>query len=162
MDFPLFFTAKPVLICSILIRSVYEPDTVTLEEWIALLATSTRFQFPRIRRWAIREITARFSNLDAVTVIVLATKHDIPQWLAPAYAELCRRPDPLDDSEAEQLGAVICARVGRAREAIRDEMIRAVLCDNCAGNSQKTLEQHEPEEALVGSVVRRVFWPNSP
>ena len=138
--------------------SVYEPDMMTLDEWIALLAVSTRLQFQRIRRWSIREITAQFHNLDAVTVVVLATKHDVPQWLAPAYAELCRREDPLDDSEAEELGAAITARVGRAREAIREELVKASLCEKCAGSVRWVTDDQEPEDGLVGRIVQQIFW----
>ncbi|KAH8102038.1 hypothetical protein BXZ70DRAFT_929897 [Cristinia sonorae] len=140
--------------------SVYEPDLITLDEWIALLSVSTRLQFPRIRRWAIREITAQFSNLEAVTVVVLATKHNVPQWLAPAYAELCRREEPLDDGEAEELGAVVAARVGRARERIREELFKTLLCGSCIGALEMRDDQ-EPEESLVTNVVRQVFWPES-
>lgn len=142
-------------------RSVYEPDAVELHEWITLLDISTHLQFPKIRRWAIREITTQFSDLDAVTVIVLATKHDVPQWLTPGYAELCRRQEPIDDNEAEELGAKITARVGRAREIIREVQLRASLCDTCAGELRKTLEEEEPEEQLVTRVVQRVFWPEA-
>lgn len=139
--------------------SAYEPDTVSLDEWIGLLGVSTHLQFPRIRRRAIGEITAQFSQLDAVTVVVLATKHDVPQWLAPAYAELCRRQEPLDDGEAEELGAVVAARVGRAREAIRHEMFQTSLCEPCAAEVRKTMEEQEPN--LVTGVVQDVFWPNA-
>ncbi|THH32873.1 hypothetical protein EUX98_g1343 [Antrodiella citrinella] len=139
--------------------SVYEPDTISLDEWISLLSVSTLLQFARIRRWAIREITAQFSSLDAATVIVLATKHDVPQWLAPAYSELCRRREPLDDSEAEELGAVTTARVGRAREAIRDEFLKTAMCEACASGTPWDSVDHEPPEQLVTRIVDRVFWP---
>ncbi|TCD64987.1 hypothetical protein EIP91_003353 [Steccherinum ochraceum] len=140
--------------------SIYEPDTITLEEWITLLGASTQLQFPKVRRWAIREITSHFNELDAVTVIVLATKHDVSQWLAPAYAELCRRREPLEDSEAEELGATVAARVGRGREAVREEMVSNALCEGCHGKVAATLEEHEPEEESVTRIVQQTFWPS--
>lgn len=139
--------------------SVYEPDTISLDDWISLLSVSTRLQFPRVRRWAIREITAQFSSLDAAAVIVLATKHDVPQWLMPAYSELCRRRESLDDSEAEELGPIVTARVGRARESIRDELLKSALCETCSGGVPWVSGDHEPDEELVTRVVDRVFWP---
>ena len=44
---------------------------------------------------AVRELTARRAALSPVDAIVMAKEHDVPAWLAPAYAELVRRPAPL-------------------------------------------------------------------
>ena len=69
----------------------------------------------------MRELSARRGAFSAVDAIALAREHDLPAWLAPAYAELVRRAMPLDDDEAERLGARTAGRVARAREALRAE-----------------------------------------
>ncbi|KZT04999.1 uncharacterized protein LAESUDRAFT_656853 [Laetiporus sulphureus 93-53] len=134
---------------------VYEDSTLSVTEWITLLDVSTRLRFTTIRTLSIRALSAQRSSLSAVETIVLAIKHDVPSWLAPAYAELCRRPHPLDDGEAEQLGAKIAARVGRARETIRDETFRAHQ------EKQYGIRYAPPEafdEELVNTTVSETFW----
>ena len=98
---------------------MYSKVIVSLEDWIALLSISTRFVFDKIRDMAIMEISSRM--LDPIKKITLANKYNIPQWLSPAYVDLSKRPDPLNDDEAETLGLKTVVRVARAREAVRDK-----------------------------------------
>ncbi|CCL99365.1 uncharacterized protein FIBRA_01383 [Fibroporia radiculosa] len=134
---------------------VFEDEAVSLSEWITLLNVSTRLRFSRVRACAIREITARRESLSAVEIIVLAIRHDIPGWLASAYADLCRRTHPLDDLEAEELGARITARVGRARETIRDETYRS---SQEKRNGNRSSGSETLDEEIVSRVVMDVFW----
>ncbi|THG96513.1 hypothetical protein EW026_g5332 [Hermanssonia centrifuga] len=69
---------------------MYKPAIVILDDWIALLSISTRYVFDRIREIAIEEISRQV--LDPVKKITLANKYNIPQWLHPAYADLCKTP----------------------------------------------------------------------
>ncbi len=98
---------------------MYARVIVSLEDWIALLSISTRFVFDKIRDMAILEISSRM--LDPIKKITLANKYNIPQWLSPAYVDLCKRPEPLNDDEAETLGLKTVVRVARAREIVRDK-----------------------------------------
>ncbi|EPT03265.1 hypothetical protein FOMPIDRAFT_1047253 [Fomitopsis schrenkii] len=92
---------------------------VPLEEWIALLSVSSRLLFDKIREHAISAIERHAPPLEPARKILLATKHDIPRWLHPAFTELCTRPDALSEDETSELGAEIAARVGRARDMVR-------------------------------------------
>jgi len=56
-----------------------------------------------------------------VSQVVLAKKHDVKAWLAPAYEALCKRPEPLSMAEAEQLGLVTSILLAGAREKVRDK-----------------------------------------
>lgn len=92
-----------------------------LDEWVSLLSISTLFDFATVRSRAIYEIEHAQTRLDPIEKIVLAEKHDIPEWLAPAYEALCRRYEPLEEVEAEMIGYKKTVLLLRAREALRDE-----------------------------------------
>ena len=100
--------------------SMYGPSISALDDWIALLSISTRYVFDRIRDIAIQEISTR--GLDPVKKVALANKHNIPQWLCPAYVDLCKRPEPLTETEAMTLHDMrIVVRIARARELVREK-----------------------------------------
>ncbi|CAL1710179.1 unnamed protein product [Somion occarium] len=134
-----------------LYHSVYEPESVTLGEWATILAVSTQLQFDRIRKTSIREISSRLSSVSAVTAIVLANRYGVQSWLAPAYSELCRRSDPLADDEAEELGATLTARVGRAREAVHRALYQKTYA------TQWPTDGHNIDDSILARVIRQVF-----
>ena len=92
---------------------------VPLEEWIALLSVSSRLLFDKVRERAISAIESHAPPLEPAKKILLATKHDIPQWLNSAFTELCTRTDPLSEDETSELGGEIADRVGRARDMVK-------------------------------------------
>lgn len=98
---------------------MYKPSILAIEDWVALLSISTRYVFDQIRDRAIVEISKQV--LDPVKKIMLANKYNIPQWLPPAFLDLCKRPEPISDSEAETLGLRTVVRIARARELTRDK-----------------------------------------
>lgn len=98
---------------------MYKPSIVSIEDWVALLSIATRYVFDQIRDLAILEISKQM--LDPVKKIMLANKYNIPQWLTPAFLDLCKRPEPISDSEAETLGLRTVVRLARARELTRDK-----------------------------------------
>ncbi|KAH9834778.1 uncharacterized protein C8Q71DRAFT_123863 [Rhodofomes roseus] len=134
---------------------IFEDDALSLRDWVTLLDISSRLRFSKLRSRSIREISSRRDSLTAVETIVLAHKHDVPVWLAKAYGDLCRRPHPLDDAEADQLGAKITARIARARETIRDETFRAVYQTRSVNRA--ALPDTFDDE-LVSRTVMDVFW----
>ncbi|KAL6304666.1 hypothetical protein BKA93DRAFT_732516, partial [Sparassis latifolia] len=135
---------------------VYEPETLILNEWIILLSVATQLEFARVRRWAIRALSGQLDAMSPVEVIVLAMKHSVPEWLAAAYGELCRRPHPLDDDEAEQLGARTAARIANAREVLREETFSAHLRRRYGCSY---VQPAAYDDDLVSKVVIEVFWP---
>ena len=90
----------------------------TLESWVSLLAFSTRFFCDKIRARSIRELEAIQSRVDPIERIVLAVRHNIPQWLSGAYQELCQRQDSLSEAEGERLGLSTVIKLMRAREIL--------------------------------------------
>ena len=127
---------------------------MTLSDWVSILRISAVLQFVKIRQYAIRELSARRASLAPVEAILLAKEHDIPSWLGPAYAELVRRPAPLDDTEAERLGVRVTAQVGRAREILRAE--EYILYQQRRYGS-KYSPPERPDEQLVARAVNEVF-----
>lgn len=99
--------------------SMYGPSISAIEDWIALLSISTRYDFERIRDMAIQELSTKV--FDPIKKITLADKHNVPQWLSAAYVDLCKRPEPLTEQEAEELGLKTVVRVARARELVREK-----------------------------------------
>lgn len=131
---------------------MYRPSATSLRDWTALLSISTRFVFDRIRDLAILEISKQL--LDPVDKIMLANKYNIPQWLPSAFTDLCKRPEPIRDSEAELLGLRTIVRIARARELARDK-----------GFVTSTLRSYYPFDKLysyndkgISQVVDEV-WP---
>ncbi|KAJ7448245.1 hypothetical protein B0H11DRAFT_1629075, partial [Mycena galericulata] len=99
----------------------------TMQEWIDLLAISTRFDFERVRQRAISAIDhcrwpqkswPQTTTIDPVDQILLAEKHNIPHWFRIAYESLCARGHPLEEWEAEKIGYRRTVLLARTREAI--------------------------------------------
>ncbi|KAI8988993.1 hypothetical protein BD414DRAFT_415061 [Trametes punicea] len=137
-----------------LYHGIYDPTSMSLGDWTTILRVSTHLQCTTVRRYAIRELTARRSSLPAIDAIILAKEHDIPSWLGPAYAELVRRLDPLSDEEAERLGARIVAQVARAREKLREEEYAQFQQRRYGA---KYVLPERPDEQLVARAVNDVF-----
>jgi len=97
---------------------MHDEHTFTLESWVSLLSFSTRFICDKIRARSIRELEAIQSRVDPIERIVLAVRHNIPQWLSGAYQELCQRQDSLSEEEGERLGLSTVIKLMRAREIL--------------------------------------------
>jgi len=97
---------------------MHDEHTFTLESWVSLLAFSTRFICDKTRARSIRELEAIQSQVDPIERIVLAVRHNIPQWLSGAYQELCQRQDSLSEEEGERLGLSTVIKLMRAREIL--------------------------------------------
>jgi len=103
-------------------RQSIEDTALTQENWIDLLAITTRYLCDKIQKRAIKELERSQPPMDPVKKIVLAIKYDVLGWLKDAYVLLCKRQEPLEEFEAEQLGIPITVKVGKARERYRREM----------------------------------------
>lgn len=151
------------------------PWRTSVTEWIALLSISTRYGFDRIRDRAITALApgpTPYSShvLNPVDMVVLALKHDIPQWLETAYVLLCMREQSLEEEEGEKLGVVTTIRLARARERFWKEQ---------AAQSEGRLEEDVrlgasaqrrvsvlfgppcPRRVRATQIVNEVFWPSS-
>lgn len=100
---------------------MHDDHQLVLENWISLLSFATRFLCDKIRKRAIREIEGGHAKLDPVERVVLAVRHNIPQWLVPAYQELCQRQDTLTEEEGEKLGLSTVIKLMRARESLMNQ-----------------------------------------
>ena len=97
---------------------MHDEHAFTLDSWVSLLSFSTRFICDKIRARSIRELEAIQSRVDPIERIVLAVRHNIPQWLNVAYQELCQRQDSLSEEEGERLGLSTVIKLMRAREML--------------------------------------------
>ncbi|KAK7062741.1 hypothetical protein VNI00_000229 [Paramarasmius palmivorus] len=88
-----------------------------LQKYIDLLSISHRFECSTARERAIKGIDNATTN--AIQMIELAEMYDVPKWLLPAYVELCRREEALNETEAIDLGPRKTVMIYRARETIR-------------------------------------------
>ena len=146
---------------------------ISTGEWASLLAISTRFAFDKIRARAISVLSPSsytFSLLDPVDAVVLALKHDVPQWLETAYVLLCMRDEPLDEAEGEKLGVVTTIRIAKARERFWRAEVSAgnegrleedVRLSAVGPSFRRALRANCPRRARATRVVHDVFWPSS-
>jgi hypothetical protein len=114
--------------------SVHGDTPRSHEEWTHLLSISNQFEMAKVHKRAIKELASM--QLDPVDRIVLAVDHDVPEWLDPAYVELCKQEDPLREEEAEKVGLSTMVKLCWAREKIRTsaqvkEPSRAFCCQHC-------------------------------
>ncbi|KAJ7099364.1 hypothetical protein B0H15DRAFT_771074, partial [Mycena belliarum] len=91
-------------------------EVFSADEWTSVLSLATRWEFASLRALALRHLAAATS---AVERIALGRRYDVPEWLVPAYTDVCERKDPLTLAEGRLLGIedVIC--IGQVRHCIR-------------------------------------------
>ena len=92
----------------------YKPSTT---EWMDLLAITNTYGFTKVYRRAVSEIDDLDGAIDPIERILLAKRLKVNRWLAPAYAALCSRTDPITASEAEKLGMYTFVALVAARES---------------------------------------------
>lgn len=91
----------------------YQP---TVDDWIAMLSISTRLNFPKVRRRAIKELTARLEEIDPFDLIGLAVKYDVQEWLMPAYRRIVTGPSLISHEEAQKVPFLMAVMLMRSRE----------------------------------------------
>ncbi|KAG5634371.1 hypothetical protein H0H81_002209 [Sphagnurus paluster] len=95
--------------------SLYDWNT---EDWATLLALAVKWGFDQVKELAVCELVKK--DMPLLTRIGLYQRFNIDSArLVPLYAELCSRPDTLDEEEAEALGLKTAVLVFRARERLR-------------------------------------------
>ena len=145
---------------------MHDENTFTLESWISLLSFSTRFICDKIRARAIREIEAIQSRVEPVERIVLAVRHNVPQWLTGAYQELCQRQDSLSEAEGEKLGLSTVIKLMRAREIllsgsdVRDPRFYSNRISRTAGMSSSSTFMARSMQLLDAEPVRPHLGPD--
>jgi len=144
-------------------KGMHDDFRLSLGKWICILSVSSRYDMDKIRQRAIRQINSHRPRIDPIDKIVLAEKHHIPDWLAPAYASLCQRPNPLEEWEAGQLGIGITVKLARAREAVRElphSRPPSVSWGPVPVEVEPEPTDYETYDARdVSRVVQEVFWP---
>ncbi|KAK0459138.1 uncharacterized protein EV420DRAFT_305017 [Desarmillaria tabescens] len=100
-------------------HSLYDAST---DVWVAILHTSCLWSFPEVKALAIRELECKTINL--VDRIVLYQDYNVdPTVLAPFYARLCSRDEPLTTEESVRLGVETVVRIFHARERLRSSSL---------------------------------------
>ncbi|KAL1759895.1 hypothetical protein FB107DRAFT_270624 [Schizophyllum commune] len=92
-------------------------DISSVPEWTSVLRLTTRWGIASLRDLAIQELESKAS--DPFDKIAIAREFGLgPSWLAPAFAEICTRPERLTRAEAERLGLHSVLEVGWIREGL--------------------------------------------
>jgi hypothetical protein len=150
---------------------VYHDTPRSTEQWTYLLSISNKFKLEKVHKRAITALER--TQLDPVDKIDLAVKHDVPEWLDPAYIELCKREDPLREEEAEKVGLNTTVKLYRAREKVRAENKGYRCCQNCASttrtycdaccswvsNESLSAAPQTFNDARIGEVIASIFHP---
>lgn len=134
------------------------------DHWANLLSITTRYDFDDIRERAIKEISAFRPPLEPVQLIELAHRHDVPQWLEPAYCALCQRPQPMNEAEVNKVGLQVAVKISQARDALRWAKARqnTRLTRTQQGRWKNPWEGNTFVESEVRRVVKDTFWPFGP
>jgi hypothetical protein len=118
---------------------MHDDYRLLLEQWISLLSFATRFVCDKIRSRAIREIEDLHAQLDPVDRVVLAVRHGIPQWLLPAYQDLCQRQDPPTLDEGRKLGMPTVISLMKAREMLLNDSLHLRMPQSGMSSSSQYL-----------------------
>ena len=90
--------------------------TPSLTDWIAMLSISTRLIFEKVRKRAIKEITARLDEIEPFELIGLAVKYDVEKWLKPAYRRIVTRSNLITHQETLKVPSPMAVMLMRSRE----------------------------------------------
>ena len=88
----------------------------SLTDWIAMLSISTRLIFEKVRKRAIKEITARLDEIEPFELIGLAVKYDVEKWLKPAYRRIVTRSNLITHQETLKVPFPMAVMLMRSRE----------------------------------------------
>ena len=131
-----------------------------------LLSIANTYGLKRVYHRAVAEIEDNDVTIDPVERVLLAKQLNIKKWLAPAYAALCTRTDPIEAFEAEKLGMYTFVTLVMARENIyrdflpRDRALSVTRNLHCCGCSPSLLHDG-PNGAKMCPVCQQVVIPGS-
>ncbi|KAH9829448.1 uncharacterized protein C8Q71DRAFT_799711 [Rhodofomes roseus] len=108
------------LLCLFYPENVSDGDLSTTEEWTSVLALATKWEFADYRQLAISRLAQLASPIDR---ILLGRSYDIPEWIAAAYLELCKRDDALTYEEGARLGMHDAILLSDIRQCIRGNRV---------------------------------------
>lgn len=113
--------------------SVYAVYNATLPEWIAILKLAHEYQFPEVKRLAIRELET--FEIPIAERIALYQSHAVePVYLVPFYVKLCMRDEGPTDEETTTMGIKTSLIIFRARERLHFRPVSASTKDRSSPN----------------------------
>lgn len=118
----------------------FDPSTLT-----SALRISTIYDYPALRDFAIENLEKTPSN--AVERIRLAREFGLASWEEPAYVELCKRDEAINESEASVIGLGAFVRVARIRE--KEQRRRGKEVDATIEDNENEEVQDEKQDAGV-------------
>jgi hypothetical protein len=127
----------------------------SLTNWLELLPISTRLLFDAVRARAIEEITSRLDEVSPFDIIALAVKHDVTQWLKPAYQRIVTRNDPITQAEACKLPFHITIMLTRSRERYQGQLRQqeGYNCYNSGYNYGRNLPPSFTTDQIIDNEV---------
>jgi len=172
-------------LCAYFYKGMYNDYRPSGEEWKDLLMVAHTLKMDKIYRHAISKIDDLDDRVDPIERAIFAKRLGVEKWLAPAYAALCARPQPLTEEEAGKLGMYTFVMLVAAREsyhkdvAVEEAIAKLNLCDGrCRRLSKFAMEESSAtcgacgkatkaptgatpakEQALLH--VKKVFWPEA-
>lgn len=88
---------------------------------MSVLHIAHSWGFASIQRLAARKLHPLASEVDH---IICGHAYNLPDWLLPAYIDVCTRAEWLTLDEGRRLGVDDTIRVGLVRERLRQETLR--------------------------------------
>ncbi|CAE6494931.1 unnamed protein product [Rhizoctonia solani] len=102
------------------------PPTFDAATLVSTLRVATLYQNSDLKSFAISQLQSRFV-MTPIHRIALSDELSIPGWEAPAFIELCRRPEPISQKEASVLGMTRTVEIARLREAEQRHQYLALI-----------------------------------
>ncbi|TFK71236.1 hypothetical protein BDN72DRAFT_877297 [Pluteus cervinus] len=90
-------------------------ELTSVEEWTSVLDVAHTWEFRTIEALTLAQIEPIASAVDKV---VLGREHDLPQWTAAGYMELCQRKEPISRVEGRRLGVDIVTDISIIRHYV--------------------------------------------
>ncbi|KAL1739654.1 hypothetical protein HDZ31DRAFT_7079, partial [Schizophyllum fasciatum] len=90
-------------------------DIATPEEWTSVLRLADKWSFADLKVFALEGL----ESASPVDRIIVARESDLPDWLLPAYRDLCFTPEPLVLEDAERLGFPAFVALNQNKEKSR-------------------------------------------
>jgi len=87
----------------------------SLDEWKSILKIAASYEMAEVKAFAVERIKPLLGDSPSLQV-QMARVHNVKEWLLPAFHELVKRKDPLDEEDVKLIGLTDALKVMSLRE----------------------------------------------
>jgi len=86
-----------------------------LDEWKSILKIAASYEMAEVKAFAVERIKPLLGDSPSLQV-QMARVHNVKEWLLPAFHELVKRKEPLDEEDVKLIGLTDALKVMSLRE----------------------------------------------